>query len=110
VIGTTDAFHALKTDTQVASRFEPLFLPRWTEADAFRSFVMAYGRLLPLRKPSAFGEPAMIRTLLQLSGGITGRVTSLLGRAAEVAITDSSEQIDVAALERINERLRVAAA
>jgi hypothetical protein len=110
VIGTTDAFHALKTDTQVASRFEPVFLPRWTEADAFRSFVMAYGRLLPLRKPSAFGEPAMIRTLLQLSGGITGRVTSLRGRAAEAAITDSSEQIDVAALERINERLRVAAA
>lgn len=110
VIGTTDAFHALQSDPQVASRFEPLLLPRWTEADAFRAFVIAYGRLLPLRKASPFGEPAMIRTLLNLSSGITGRVTGLLGRAAEVAIADGSEQIDARTLERINERLRVAAA
>jgi len=74
----------LKADTQVASRFEPVFLTRWTEADAFRAFVMAYGRLLPLRRASAFGEPAMIRTLPQLSGGITGRVTSLLGRPGRI--------------------------
>jgi hypothetical protein len=110
VIGTNDAFHALQSDPQVASRFEPLLLPRWTEADAFRAFVMAYGRLLPLRKPSAFGEPAMIRTLLNLSGGITGRVTALLSRAAESAIGDSSERVDVTTLERVSERLRVAAA
>jgi hypothetical protein len=35
-----NAFHALQSDPQVASRFEPLLLPRWTEVDAFRSFVM----------------------------------------------------------------------
>jgi ATP-dependent Clp protease ATP-binding subunit ClpA len=27
VVGTQDAFHALQTDTQVASRFEPLLIP-----------------------------------------------------------------------------------
>jgi hypothetical protein len=30
-VGTSDAFHALQTDVQVASRFEPLLIPRWTE-------------------------------------------------------------------------------
>jgi hypothetical protein len=49
-VGTSDAFHALQTDVQVASRFEPLLIPRWTETDAFRAFVVAYGKLLPLRK------------------------------------------------------------
>ncbi len=84
----------MQIDSQVASRFEPLLLPRWTEIDGFRGFVTGYGRLLPLRKPSHFGEAAMIRTLLELSGGITGKVTALLARAAEAAILDGSEQID----------------
>jgi hypothetical protein len=46
----------------IARRFEPLFLSRWTDADAFRSFGMAYGRLLPLRNPSASVERAMTPT------------------------------------------------
>ena len=77
-VGTSDAFHALQTDVQVASRFEPLLIPRWTETDAFRAFVVAYGKLLPLRKASPFGDPEMIRSLIKQSAGITGRVTWLL--------------------------------
>lgn len=109
-IGTPDAFHAMQIDARVASRFEPLLLPRWTEVDGFRGFVTGYGRLLPLRRPSPFGEAAMIRTLLEFSGGITGRVTALLARAAEAAILDGSEQIDPVALVQHHERLRSAAA
>ncbi len=108
-VGTTDAFHALQTDVQVASRFEPLLIPRWTETEAFRGFVVAYGKLLPLRKPSLFGEPEMIRALITQSAGITGRVTWLLGRAAEIAIEDGSETIDPIVLARVSERLRLLA-
>jgi hypothetical protein len=109
-VGTSDAFHALQTDTQVASRFDPLLIPRWTPSDAFRSFVVAYGKLLPLRKPSPFGEPSMIQALLQHSDGITGRVTWLLGRAAESAIERGIEQIEVRDIRRVSEHLRVVAA
>ena len=109
-VGTSDAFHALQTDVQVASRFEPLLIPRWSETEAFRAFVVAYGRLLPLRKASPFGEPEIIRALITQSAGITGRVTWLLGRAAEMAIQDSSEFIDAGTLERVSERLRILAA
>ena len=109
-VGTSDAFHALQTDVQVASRFEPLLIPRWSETEAFRAFVVAYGRLLPLRKASPFGEPEIIRALITQSAGVTGRVTWLLGRAAELAIQDSSEFIDAGTLERVSERLRILAA
>ena len=108
-VGTSDAFHALQTDVQVASRFEPLLIPRWTETEAFRAFVVAYGKLLPLRKASAFGEPDMIRTLITQSAGITGRVTWLLGRAAEIAIQDGSESIDATIVARVSEKLRLQA-
>ena len=42
---------------------------RWTETVAFRAVIVAYGKLLPLRKPSPFGEPDMIRSLLKQSAG-----------------------------------------
>lgn len=109
-VGTADTFHAMETDTQVASRFEPLLIPRWTESDAFRAFVVAYGKLLPLRKPSPFGEPAIIHALFKQSAGLTGRVTWLLGRAAELAIRDGSEQIDADRIGRVSDHLRIVAA
>ena len=52
----------------------------------------------------------MIRALLNLSGGITGRVTALLGWADESALDDGSECIDATTLVRITAGLRVAAA
>jgi hypothetical protein len=106
-IGTQDAFHALQRDPQIASRFEPMLLPRWSESDAFRAFIIAYGRLLPLRKPSPFGEAMTIRALLKLSDGVTGHVTSLLARCAEVAIAEGIECIDVPLLERVHQHARV---
>jgi hypothetical protein len=78
--------------------------------DAFRAFIVAYGKLLPLRKASCFGEPAMIQALIKHSSGVTGRVTWLLGRAAERAIEDGREQIIETDIERVSERLRIAAA
>lgn len=70
---------------------------------------MAYGKLLPLKKPSPFGELEMLQTLIKHSGGVTGRITWLIGRAAEMAIEDGSEQINAASLDRVNERQRVVA-
>jgi hypothetical protein len=65
---------------------------------------------LPLRKPSPFGEPAIIHALFKQSAGLTGRVTWLLGRAAELAIRDGSEQIDSDRIDRVSDHLRIVAA
>jgi hypothetical protein len=47
--------------------------------------------------------------LIKQSDGITGRVTWLLGRAAEIAIQDGTEIVDPAMVERVSERLRLMA-
>jgi len=47
--------------------------------------------------------------LIKQSDGITGRVTWLLGRAAEIAIQDGSEIIDSSTVQRVSERLRLMA-
>ena len=103
-VGTEDARHAIQTDPQVASRFDPLHLARWKESDAFRNFVAAFGKLLPLRKASAFGQREMVRLLLDRSEGITGRATRLISRAAAEAIQDGTEQVTIERIDEISRR------
>ena len=92
-LGTSDALIAMQTDPQIASRFEPFALPKWRESPEFRAFVASFGRLLPLEKPSAFSDKAIIHKLISASGGLTGKVTTLLSQAAELAIRQKVECI-----------------
>jgi hypothetical protein len=103
-VGTEDALHAIQTDTQVASRFDPLHLARWNESDAFRNFIVTFGKQLQLRKASPFGDREMIRLLLASSAGITARATRLITRAAAEAIEDGTECIDCARIDAMNAR------
>ena len=77
---------AKKADPQIASRFEPFALPRWRESAGLREFVVSFGRLLPLHLPSPFGDKDMILKLMASSGGLTGKITTVLAQAAELAI------------------------
>ena len=92
-LGTSDALIAMQTDPQIASRFEPFALPKWRESSEFRAFVASFGRLLPLEKPSAFGDKAIVHKLISASDGLTGKVTTLLSQAAELAIRQKVECI-----------------
>jgi hypothetical protein len=103
-VGTEDALHAIQTDTQVASRFDPLHLARWGESDAFRNFIVTFGKQLPLRKASPFADREMIRLLLASSAGITARATRLITRAAAEAIGDGTECIDCVRIDAMNAR------
>jgi hypothetical protein len=99
-LGTSEALYAMQTDPQIASRFEPMALPRWRESTALREFIVSFGRLLPLHHPSPFGEKEMIQKLMAFSGGLTGRITTLLAQAAELAIREKTESISLALLDR----------
>lgn len=60
----------------------------------------SFGRLLPLEKPSPLADKPLIRTLMAYSRGLTGRITTLLAQAAELAILERTECISLALLER----------
>jgi hypothetical protein len=92
-LGTSEALYAMQTDRQIASRFEPFALPRWRESAELRAFVVSFGRLLPLKNPSPFGDKAIIQKLMAYSTGLTGRITALLAQAAELAIRQKTESI-----------------
>ena len=99
-LGTNEALYAMQTDPQIASRFEPFALPKWRESNEFRAFVVSFGRLLPLEKPSPLADKAIIQKLMSLSAGLTGKVTTLLVQAAELAIRQRTECITLDLIEQ----------
>ncbi|ABM40101.1 TniB family NTP-binding protein [Polaromonas naphthalenivorans] len=99
-LGTNEALYAMQTDPQIASRFEPFALPKWRESNEFRAFVVSFGRLLPLEKPSPLADKDIIQKLMSLSAGLTGKVTTLLVQAAELAIRQKTECITLDLIEQ----------
>ena len=84
----------------------PFSLPKWREIPKFKQFVESYGRLLSLYKPSSWSDKTLIQKRMGLRRGLTGKVTTLLGHAAELAIRQptkgiSAEMIDEAAVNGI---------
>jgi hypothetical protein len=91
--GTDDAFNAIQTDPQLANRFEPMVLPRWTMNEEYLRLLASFEVALPLAEPSGLLEPALATKILTLSGGTIGEISALLCRAALLAIERGSERI-----------------
>ena len=74
--------------------------PDTRTASGLNEFVVSFGRLLPLHLPSPYGDKDIIQKLMAYSGGLTGRITTLLAQAAELAIRQKTEQITLGVLEQ----------
>jgi hypothetical protein len=107
--GTREAYNAIRSDEQLANRFEPIVLPRWTisdnlppNKDPYLKLLITFERMLPLRNPSHLFEKNMALKLLGMSDGLIGELSAVLTRAAEEAIRNNREKIDGVTLNRIN--------
>lgn len=98
-VGTHDAFNAIQTDPQLANRFEPTTLPRWTMNEDYLRLLASFEVALPLVHPSGLVEPELATKILHLSGGTIGEISALLRRAALTAIEHGSERITSAVLD-----------
>src|SRR6266511_2927461 len=107
-VGTREAFNAIQTDPQLANRFEPVFLPRWTisdglkpESNPYLQLLASFECMLPLNEPSNLTRPALALKILSLSEGLIGEVSAILTKAAVKAIASGKERIDLRLLEEI---------
>src|SRR3984957_7203554 len=93
--GTHEALHVMRFDPQIASRFEQMELPVWTESEELRRFVAGYFAMLPVRKDPSAIDQRFIEYLLALTDGVTGRIIDLLRRAAIDALTHKSKSVGI---------------
>jgi hypothetical protein len=91
-VGTQDAFNAIQTDPQLANRFEPAVLQRWTMGEDYLRLLASFEKLLALEHRSELLEPAMAIKI--------GEISTLLCRAAITAIENATERITISSLER----------
>ncbi len=99
--GIHDALSAINTDKQLANRFEPEFLPKWTMNEDYLRLLSSFEAILPLRKPSDLTQENLAMKVLSLSGGMIGEISSVLKKAAIYAIESKKECIDLTLLNKI---------
>lgn len=98
-VGTKDAFRAIQTDPQLANRFEPALLPRWSFDGDFLRLLASFERMLPLAEPSQLHDTTLATRLFSLSEGYLGELATLLNQAATVAVETGRERIDFKLLD-----------
>ncbi len=103
--GTYEALHVMRSDPQIASRFEQHELPVWTESQELRRFIAGYLALLPLKKAAVEIDKRFVEYLLELSDGVTGRIIEVLRRAAFQAIADKTQKVGLQQLQYVGARM-----
>lgn len=108
-VGTREAYNAIRSDDQLANRFDVLELPRWEindrlppGEDPYLRLLTSFERMLPLHNPSHLIKKTIAIKLLSMSEGLIGELSAALNAAAEQAIRTRREKIDLATLEEIN--------
>jgi type II secretory pathway predicted ATPase ExeA len=98
-VGTQDAFNALHSDPQLANRFDPAILPRWTMDDDYLRLLASFESALPFERPSMLIEPALALKILTLSEGTIGEMAGLIRRAAIHTIERDGDRITGSVLD-----------
>lgn len=99
-VGTAEALHAIRSDDQLANRFEPIPLPLWREDEAYRRLLSTLEALLPLRNASGLAEPALAGKIFSRSEGVLGEIVAIVTRAAAEAVLTGAESISPRMVER----------
>jgi len=100
--GTKDAVRAVSTDTQISSRFRPVYLKKWQMDKGYISLLATCLSTLPLKKESNILTPNTAMEILDISGGYIGDIIGLLKKAAVYAIKTKSEKISLKEIQECN--------
>lgn len=91
--GTPEVLNVLQSDPQIANRFQPRHLKKWSMCDDFLSLLATIQLKLKLRSNYDLTEDTIAKRVLLLSGGIIGDLVDLLVYLAVHAIRTETEVI-----------------
>ena len=98
-LGTSEALHVMRTDPQIASRFESRALPAWTASEDLRRFVAGFLVQLGFEPAEIVNNAVAIDYVLDLTSGVTGRIVELFRQSARVTLARETTQMSVADLQ-----------
>lgn len=100
--GIKDAYYAINSDPQLGNRFEVTSLTSWKPDDDFYRLLASFERLIPLKKPSNLVQEELAMKIFSMADGKLGEISTILKKAANLAITTGKEYIDVNILSTLD--------
>jgi len=100
--GIKDALSAINTDSQIANRFEPAILPPWKLDEDYFRLLSSFEAILPLKERSNLTKEELAVKILSMSGNTIGEITTIIKKAAIMAVRTGKECIDLPILNNIN--------
>jgi Cdc6-like AAA superfamily ATPase len=98
-LGTGEALHVMRTDPQIASRFESSALLPWTANEDLRSFLAGFAKQMNVETSDLLSGPVGIHYILELTNGVTGRIVELLRLTAKAAFRKGSRVMNIDSLQ-----------
>ncbi|WP_028311887.1 TniB family NTP-binding protein [Derxia gummosa] len=98
--GTQTAIHAMRSEPQMMTRFEPIVLDRWTLNTEYLRFLASYEQLLPLAEPSQLASRELAPLIYGMAGDVIGGTVDVLKELAVFAIESGVERIDISLLTK----------
>lgn len=98
VFGVNEAQEAIKGDDQLARRLDEHYLPLWEDDVEFSRLIQTLIAAMELERSSSL-TVGSLRTILDITGGITSRVFTMIKSLAIAAIETGEERITNSAVE-----------
>lgn len=100
--GIEESYNAFNADPQMASRFVPMTLPKWTAGQAMGNLLATLESRMPLRLPSNLASVAMMMEIDRRAEGTLGDICDLVRTAGVDAIRKKTEQITLKQLQTVD--------
>lgn len=101
-LGTDEAFYAINSDRQLASRFSKLIITRWKYDIEYGRLLKTLEKNLELKNPSNIESKEIAKEIFSKSEGILGEIIKIITLAGIDAIETNEEKITLDTLSRIN--------
>lgn len=98
-LGTPESERAFRVDKPLAKRLRPFQLPQWKLDQSFVDLITTIEEMLPLRKASAIRNEAVLKYLLEISGGSLREIMARITCAAVRAILSGEESLTLNGLQ-----------
>jgi hypothetical protein len=98
-LGAPESAQAFRVDKHLAKRLRPFQLPQWKLDQSFVDLITTIEEMLPLRKASALRNEAVLKYLLEISGGSLREIMARITCAAVRAILSGDESLTLRDLQ-----------
>jgi hypothetical protein len=97
--GTPEALNIFSADDQLANRFKPVVIPKWTDDHEYKKLLASFEALLPFGLASDLQHPLLANFILTVTDGSIGDIYELLKLASIKAIKSGESRLTLKLLQ-----------